>query len=145
MKRYIYILLAITYLLIGGFDDSLSTGEKVKIRHMAKTHKNGVVGDTLYVYEANKKVKIRDREGALNINTVRTDGKTLRRNRRLNVTHIQENTRIQRASQYRNRMRPHRRGRRTEQGGVSIGNIDIRGTKIKNVKTYRRNNQYIIK
>lgn len=143
MKRYILVLATTTYLLIGGFDDSITIGEKVKIRHMAKTHKNGVVGDTLYIYEANRKVKIKDRGGALNVNMVRTDGKTLRKNRKLNVTHIQENTRIRRVSK--NRVRNRVKNRRAESNGVSIGEIDIRGRKIKNVKTYRRNNQYIIK
>jgi len=139
VKVFIVILGISTYLCAGGFDDSIAIGEKVKIRHMAKTHKNGVVGDTLYIYEANRKVKIKDRAGALNVNTVRTDGKTLRKNRKLNVTHIQENTRIRRVSK--NRVK----NRRAKSNGVSIGEIDIRGTKIKNVKTYRRNNQYIIK
>ena len=139
MKGYIFILAITTYLLIGGFDDTSSIGEKVKIKHMAKTHKNGVVGDTLYIYEANRKVKIKDRTGALNINTVRTDAKTLRKNRKLNVTHIQENTQIRRVSNKRDK------NKRAKGNGVSIGGIDIRDTKIKNVKTYRRNNKYTIK
>ena len=139
MKKHIFIFATTTYLLIGGFDDTIAIGEKIKIKHMAKTHKNGVVGDTLYIYEANKKVKIKDRAGALNLNTVRTDAKTLRRNRKLNVTHFQENTRIRRVSKSRIRHR------RDKGNGVNIGGVDIRGTKIKNVKTYRRNNQYTIK
>jgi len=144
MNRYIFILLTTTYLFSGGFDDEISIGDKVKIRHMAKTHKDGVVGDTLYVYKENKKIKIKDKEGALNINTIKTDGKTLRKNGRLNVTHIQENTRINRVSKHKTRLK-YLKYKRDKNNGVSIGEIDIRGTKIKNVKIYDRNNHYRIK
>ena len=145
MKRYIFLFATTTYLLIGGFDDGISIGEKIKIRHMAITHKNGVVGNTLYVYEADKREVVKDKEGALNVNNIHIDAKTLRKNGKLKITQIEENTKIKRISGLTKNRDILKSQQRKKSEGVEIGTVDISNTNIKNIKTYRRNNQYIIK
>jgi hypothetical protein len=125
------------------FDDSISVGDKIKVKHMSATHENGIVGDTLYVYEGDKRESIEDKEGTLQTNNITTDGKTLKKNKKLNVIQIEENTKITRISG-KTKNRDILKSQREKDDGVNIGSVDIRGTNIKNVKTYRRNNQYIV-
>jgi len=112
---------------------------------MATTHENGIVGDTLYVYEADKREVVKDKEGALNINNIHIDAKTLRKNGKLTVTQIEENTKIKRVSGLTKNRDILKSKQRRKPEGVEIGTIDISNKNIKNVKTYRRNNQYVVK
>ncbi|CAA6801376.1 MAG: Unknown protein [uncultured Sulfurovum sp.] len=136
-----------TFAFTGGFDDgiseSITIGDKTKIKHMARTYKNGIVGDTLYVYEADKRDIVEDKEGALKINTVETNSKTLKKNRKLTVVQITENSNIKRISG-KTKNRDVLKSQEKEKEGVTLGLINIENTRIKNVKAYRRNNHIII-
>ena len=144
MKNFILLVLSSTLVFASGFDDGINIGEKVKTRHMASTHKNGVVGDTLYVYEADKRETIVDKEGTLQTNSVITDEKTLKKNRRLEVVQVQENVKIKRVSGKTKNRDILKSQRKNKNRSIKIGTIDLRGTSIKKVKTYRRNNNYRI-
>lgn len=144
MKKITGFLLLASATFASGFDDGVSIGEKVKIKHMATTHQSGVVGDTLYVYEADKRETVKDKEGDLHTNSVHTDARTLRKNRKLNVSQTQENTTVRRVSGLTKNRKILKSQSEKRTKGIEIGKVDLRNTKIKNVKTYRRNNHYRI-
>lgn len=144
MKKYILIILLNVSTYASGFDDCISVGEKIKIKHMANTHENGIVGDTLYVYEADKRETIKDKKGALNINNVHIDAKTLRKNKKLKVTQIEEDTKVRRISGKTKNRDILKSQEKNKEDGIEIGTIDISNTNIKNVKSYRRNNEFRI-
>ena len=144
MKKYMICLISSTFIFASGFDDGMNIGEKIKVRHMSNTHKNGIVGNTLYVYEADNRETIIDEEGALRTNSIHTDEKTLKKNRTLDIVQVQENIKIKRISGKTKNRDILKSQKKDRNKGVNIGTVDIRNTNIKKVKTYRRNNHYRI-